>query len=262
MPDGLLSTVVGPLGVLASVLTSSRRVEALHRQVREMRQEGALLAASLQHDLRTPLTSILGCAEILRERHDHLSEERHEELLEIIVAQSRRLNDMIAEALSRHAGGPDVPLRLVPVEVGEICHRVAAAARIARGGEVVIEVEDDQVVTDEGRLERALLNLVDNGLKYAPVGEAVHIVGEGSSSVYTLTVADAGPGVAPEVVSALFTPYASDPERAGAVGLGLHSVASLVREVGGHVSYARQSGWTRFSIILPRIPGREEGSGG
>jgi signal transduction histidine kinase len=262
IPEGLLATVVGPLGVLASVLSSSRREEALHRHVREMRQEGALLAASLQHDLRTPLTSILGGAETLRERPEQLSEERRDELLEMIAAQSRRLNQMIAEALSRHAGGPDVPLRLALVDVREVCHRVAAAARTARGGEVVIEVEDDQVVTDEGRLERALLNLVDNALKYAPAGQAAHIVGGGSPSSYTLTVADSGPGVSPEVVSALFTPYASDPERTGGVGLGLHSVASLVRELGGHVSYARQSGWTRFSVILPRRRGDRAGSAG
>lgn len=257
-----LAWTIGPLGLLASLLVSSRREEARYKELREIRQEGALLAASLQHDLRTPLTSIMGCAQTLQERGESLPEERRAELLEIIVAQSRRLHEMIEEALSRHGGGADAPVRLAPVALRELCGRVAAAGRSARGGEIVIEVGPETVVTDQPRLERALLNLLDNALKYSPADEAVHIVGERSEGWYTITVADAGPGVSAEMVSALFTPYATDPGRAGGTGLGLHSVASLVRELGGHVSYARQSGWTRFSIALPEGDAAGEGPSG
>lgn len=260
--ENLMTGVIGPLGVLASVLVSSRREETLHRELHQIRQEGALLAASLQHDLRTPLTSIMGCAQTLQERGEELPEEHRAELLEIIVGQSRRLHEMVEEALTRHGGGADAPLRFAPADVRKVCHRVAAAARTARGGEVVIEVAPDTVVTDQARLERALLNLVDNALKYGPADEAVHVAGQQMAGWYTITVADAGPGVSPEMVSALFTPYATDPGRAGGTGLGLHSVASLVRELGGHVSYARQGGWTRFSIALPSDPSAGEGPSG
>ncbi|HET6770568.1 MAG TPA: ATP-binding protein [Actinomycetota bacterium] len=116
-------------------------------------------------------------------------------------------------------------------------------------------------MTDTARLERALLNLVDNALKYSPPGHAVHMLGESSDRGFVFTVADCGPGVNPSVVPTLFSAYATDPDRSDGLGLGLHSVAVLVEELGGRVRYARQAGWTRFSIHIPDLRGSEVAAG-
>lgn len=249
--DGEVELAMSAALVLASSHLSARREDEYRAEMRRSRQEGALLAAGLQHDLRTPLTSILGCARTLRERSEAVSPEQRRELLDIIADQATRLNEMVGEALSRHADGPDVPVRMRPVSPLVVAERVARAACSARPGEVAIDVVDVPLVTDEHRLERALLNLVDNALTYSPDDRPVQIVGTETGSFFTLTVADAGPGVAPEVVHALFTPYAHDPNRDGSTGLGLHSVSQIVAELGGRVTHERQSGWTRFTISLP-----------
>jgi signal transduction histidine kinase len=250
-----------PIAVLTSALVAGREVERLRHQLHRLRQERTLLAAGLQHDLRTPLTSILGCARTIRERFDVLKPDERDEMLDIMEAQGERLNAMIAHALNRESAGPHSPLRLATTNLGEAAARVASAARAGRPGQILIEVPEAFLVTDTARLERALLNLVDNALKYSPPGHAVHMLGESSDRGFVFTVADCGPGVNPSIVPTLFSAYATDPDRSDGLGLGLHSVAALVEELGGRVRYARQAGWTRFSIHIPDLRGTEVAAG-
>lgn len=253
----VLRRVVGPLDLLVATMLVMERQEGLEQELLRIQQDQALLEAGLQHDLRTPLTSIVGAAQTLLDRAATLTDDQRRELLEVVATQADRLNRMIGETLARHAAGPDVPVRMKLVDPLVVALRVSQAARSARGGEVAIDVEEASFLTDESRLERALLNLVDNGLKYAPDGTEVHVVGVRTGSTYTFTVADAGPGVAPEVAATMFSPYVTDPSRDDGTGLGLHSVAHLMEELGGKVSYARASGWTRFSLSIPWREARE-----
>ena len=250
-----------PIAVLTAALVAGREVERLRHELHELRQERTLLAAGLQHDLRAPLTSMLGCARTIRDRFDFLKPDERAELLDIMESQGERLNSMIAQALDRETVGPHAPLRLATANLGEVAGRVVRAARAGLTGEILIEVPEAFLVTDTGRLERALLNLLDNALKYSPPGHAVHLLGETSDRGFTFTVADCGPGVTPSVVPTLFSAYATDPNRSGGLGLGLHSVASLADELGGRVRYARQAGWTRFSLHIPDLRNREVGVG-
>lgn len=247
----VLRQAIGPLDLLVAAMAVMERQERLEQELLRIRQNQALLAAGLQHDLRTPLTSIAGAAQTLLDRAEGLSDEQRHELLGVITAQAARLNEMIGQTLARHATGPEMPVRMTLVDPLLVAKRVCQAARSARGGEVAIDVEPAPFVCDESRLERALLNLVDNALKYAPQGTEVHVVGTRAGDTYTFTVADAGPGVAPEVAAAMFSPYVTDPARDDGTGLGLHSVAHVMEELGGKVSYARSRGWTRFSLALP-----------
>jgi K+-sensing histidine kinase KdpD len=252
----VLERLAGPMALLAALLITGREVDALRRELHRIRQDHTLVMAGLQHDLRAPLTSIIGATGTVREIGDQLSERERDELLRMIADQAERLNAMIEDTLSKDARGPDSPVLLRPADVSAIVRRAVAAARYAREGELRMDVPEAIVVTDAERVERCLLNLLDNALKYAPADGAVHVVGEHTAGGVDLTVADAGPGVPSALVPTLFSPYATDQEREGGFGLGLYSASRIIGEIGGRVSYSRRDGWTRFTLHLPDRPAR------
>lgn len=141
------------------------------------------------------------------------------------------------------------------VALDELIQRVAAAGTVGRGGDVNVEAPELLITTDAHRLERALLNLLDNALKYAPSGAPVHIIVESSPSGATVTVADSGEGVAPDVLPRLFGAYATNSSRTDGTGLGLHSARRLAEDLRGRIDYSRVSGWTRFSVYVPDLEG-------
>jgi signal transduction histidine kinase len=244
---------VASVAAIAAIATTNREVDRLREELHRLRQERTLTAASLQHDLRTPLTSILGSARTLERRGPQLAREDGDHLLRVIAQQAERLTAMVSEAFAREISSPDAPPRLRRTNMRELAERVAAAARVARGGTIALQAEEGMIVTDPDRLERALLNLLDNALKYSPDGEPAHVVGERSGERYSFTVADSGPGVAADILPSLFAAFATDRSRPGGTGLGLHSVVRLARELGGNVSYSRQGEMTRFCLVVPDL---------
>ena len=237
--------------VLTQLEVHRRSIDRLRAELHEVQQDRSLMAATLQHDLRGPLTSIIGNVRTIQTRSDQLDPKTAEMLLDGVVLQSERLGRMLDETLDRTAGALTGPVRRMQVCVKSLCERVVSAAVTARAGKVVIETDDIDVTTDPDRLERALLNLVDNALKYSPPDVPVHLIVESVGSALSITVADNGAGVSPEVLPGLFGAYATDPHRDDGIGLGLHSVSNIIEEIGGRVGYARHSGWTRFTITLP-----------
>jgi signal transduction histidine kinase len=239
------------VGLLAQMIVLRRDIERLRQELHDLQQDRSLLTAGLHHDLKGPLTSILGSARTLIARYERLDDELRMDLLAGIVSRSERLNRMLTETLDRQSSDPNAPVRRMKADLKELTERAAAAAMSGRNGDVVVECEPICFVTDPDRLERALLNLLDNALKYSPPETAAYLIVEREGASVSLTVADNGPGVSPDVLPGLFTPYATDPTRTDGTGLGLHSVRILVEELGGRVGYARHSGWTRFTMTLP-----------
>lgn len=247
----ILQRVSAPVAVLAHVITQERvSFQHRHRAV-EADQEMSLLLAGLHHDLRTPLTGILGSAKTLIARDSQVSKEIRHELLESIVRQADRLTRMVGDTLDRdrHRDGP---VRLAKVRLSDLAERVAAAAMMGREGIVNVEAPDTEICVDGDRLERALLNLLDNALKYSPSGSPVFLIAEERDGWARFTTADNGPGVAHDILPRLFTAYASDTARTDGVGLGLNSAKQVIeQDLGGRLSYSRHEGWTRFVASVP-----------
>lgn len=251
--EGALRSTTAPIALLAHLIVHERELAELRNQLHDLGQERFLLAATVQHDLRSPLTAIAGSASTLEQRFHQLTDEERTYFLDCILRQSERLGRMINDAFLRESFGPNSPLRPQRVAIHELIERVAAAATVGRHGVVNVESQEVLVTTDTERLERALLNLLDNALKYAPIDSAVHIIVEPEDSGATITVADSGDGVDPHVLPRLFGAYATDPTRADGTGLGLHSARRLVDDLRGRIDYSRASGWTRFSVYVPHL---------
>lgn len=252
MNTEVLDVLSGPAFLMGEMIQVRHELDELSDRVRRERQDRALIAASLQHDLRTPLSSILGFARILRE-DENLDSDEVGELLDLMVSEAEHMAELVADGLRREAAGPDSPLKLAAVDPADVAANVAETARNSRHHELVIGVERGSIVTDGARLTRALLNLVDNALKYSPEDAPVRLSGGRDGEHYLFVVADSGPGVPDEMVSTLFQPYTTDPSRPDGTGLGLYSVATTARELGGRVSYARRGDWTTFSLWVPSL---------
>lgn len=236
------------------------RVEA-ERKLLHARALAAVgqVAASIAHEVGTPLGIILGRAKLLADRRD--CPETMRVNLETIVTQSERISRVVARMLSaaRPSHGVASGSSDVNVVVAELfaflepeCRRRRITARIdSCDGPVLAAIEAD-------RLFQALFNLSWNAIEAQPQGgelvlcvEAPPSDGDSKRRV-RVSVSDAGPGVPDEIARSIFEPFfTTKADRAG-TGLGLDIVSGIVREAGGAISLAESpGGGARFSISLP-----------
>jgi signal transduction histidine kinase len=211
----------------------------------------------MSHDLRTPLNAIIGFAQVLE--MDAVSAEQHDGLTHILRA-GRHLLEMINEVLdiSRIEAGR-LSLSLEPVKLGELVHSAVELVQplgARRNLSMTVDVAPGvYVLADRLRLNQVIFNLLSNAVKYNREGGMVKIEAQIVDTRVLIVVSDTGPGIAPENLERLFTPF----ERLGAeqsgvegTGLGLALVKGLVQAMNGstHVESVVGEG-SRFTVRLP-----------
>ena len=203
------------LPALASLLAVAVDRERLARQALEseaLRRSDALKTALLRavsHDLRSPLTAISTAVGGLPEREPRLDGADREQLLETIAVESQRLERLVANLLdlSRlQAGAADPVQELWTVDqlIAQALDQVAGADRI----EISIPDDVPVVLVDAIQIERALVNLLENALKFSPPESLVLVarhLRRGSDVV--IRVVDLGPGVPEEEFERVFEPF-------------------------------------------------------
>ena len=222
-------------------------------------ERDARFVSDATHELRSPLTTLAAAADVLRARASELPS-RARSALELVVAEIDRLREMVEELLelSRAEAGAD-PLRLEPVHVGELTLRVAT--RI--GGHAFIidlapDLDEHALLVDKRRVERILVNLIDNAESHGRGLVAVQACR--SNRVVRISVDDGGPGVAPGDRQMIFERFARGAKSGsrgteGGSGLGLALVAEHVRMHGGRVwvEDVPTGQGARFIVELPWI---------
>jgi CheY-like chemotaxis protein/two-component sensor histidine kinase len=204
----------------------------------------------MSHELRTPLNAILGFGQLLE--LEGLAQAQRDPLAQILKA-GRHLLDLINEVLdiARIESGrlsmsvEDVSVGDVVGEVLDLAAPMAAADRIALDARGLTS-SAWYAVADRQRLKQVLLNLVCNAVKYNVAGGRVEVRGlERIASVIRLEVSDTGPGIPPEKLSLLFSPF----ERVGSertaiegTGLGLAVSKRLVEAMGGRIGVESRLG--------------------
>jgi two-component system sensor histidine kinase KdpD len=223
-----------------------RRLSERAGEARELaamdRQRTALLAA-LGHDIRTPLAGIKAGVSTLRQSDVEWSADDRDELLATIEESADRLDSIVANLLDAsrlQAGAFSVSPRAVALD------EVVGAAVLALGDvaeKVRVDVPEDLplVQADPGLLERVLVNLIDNAVRYGGSAVVSATAGEFSAKV---RVADAGAGVPEEERARLFEPFARLGDRSGSsgVGLGLSVARGFAEAMGGTLIADRAEG--------------------
>ncbi len=217
--------------------------------------------ANVSHELRTPLASIRGYAETLLDGAlEDTANNRH--FVEIILSQSIRLNNiasdlLVLSELDSHA--PSVPPEHVPLlDVIESAIRTVESSAGLRQVRIIRGVCEECVVSGyRFRLEQALVNLMDNAVKFnKPDGQVQVECAHSVDGRVRLIVSDTGIGIPSEDLKRIFERFyrvdKARSRRVGGTGLGLSIVKETIERMGGTVSVESQLGrGTQFTIIFP-----------
>lgn len=205
-------------------------------------------SANVSHELRSPLTSVLGTAELLEGGQDRLPE-REAGLVTVLVHQVRRMSHMLLDLLEISRISADDPPQWESADLAALCRDVAAQ----RGVDPGVVVGDEPIVrTDARRLERIIGNLIDNAQQHA--GGVVQVLIQRDSIAVRILVDDAGPGIDEGIRERLFEPFTRGESHGhtDGAGLGLAIVREQAVILGGDVTVETSpSGGARFVATLP-----------
>jgi signal transduction histidine kinase len=209
------------------------------------------------HDLRSPITTILGLGVTLEAYADEISVERLRRTGASIRRQAERISRLADDLYEvSRLESQSLRLNLRPVSVSTAVEGALASQEDPAGVEVRVE-EGVSVLADARRLEQVVANLVENALVHG--APPVVVEATQSREGVEVSVSDSGPGIPDALVNTLFTRLgatASTADRPGA-GVGLFLVRGLVEAMGGRVTYeARQGGGCAFRLRLRKPPRR------
>jgi two-component system sensor histidine kinase KdpD len=250
--------------VISNLMERFRRTAAIEAQAQEVKLEmhkellrNALLS-SVSHDLRTPLTVLMGAASALLGDDGMLRPERRREYLETISQEASRLNRLVRNLLnmtSLESGTLRARTEWQPLEevVGVALRRLDEQLQ---GRPVRVEIAPDAwaATFDAVLIEQVFVNLVENAARYTPPGTAIAIRTAPVGAGVEVEVADDGPGVPPGEEEHVFEKFRRvGPDVQGGMGLGLTICRGIIEAHGGRIwCENRPGGGASFRFRLPQ----------
>ena len=250
------------LGAAFNEMADELEREASQRDQLDRMKDEFVLTAS--HELRSPLTSVQGFAELLMLEREKLSPAQAD-TVEIILDNSRHLvrllNDLLD--LARSDTGR-LAIHPVPTEVGPLVEDAARGLRAqteSAGQTLECEVEPGlpQIEVEPDRIRQVLVNLLTNAHEYCPKGASIRVTAARADDEVELAVSDDGPGMPEEQLDHIFDRFtrgdAGLTQRVGGTGLGLAISKSLVELHGGTIGVVSSPGrGSSFRVRLPAAP--------
>jgi signal transduction histidine kinase len=262
---GLMVDITGRKRAEEALRRSERKFSEAFRREREAAQRLRTLddmkntfLEAVSHDLRTPLTSILGSALTLEQAGHDLSRPDAADLVRRIAANARKLERLLGDLLDldRLQRGIVTPQRRA-TDLAELVERSVAGAENPDGRTIDVEAEPAMVSVDAAKVERIIENLVSNALRHTPPEAHVWVRASGRDGGLDLVVEDEGPGIPQELREAVFEPFRQAPGSSTAahspgVGIGLSLVRRFAELHGGRAWVdERPGGGASFHVFLP-----------
>jgi len=233
-----------------------RREREATQRLRSLDEMKNTFLEAVSHDLRTPLTSILGSALTLEGTALELPREDALDLVGRIAANARKLERLLGDLLDldRLQRGIIAPQRR-PTELASVVSRAIDESDDPHGHSVVADVAPGSFNLDAAKVERIVENLLSNALRHTTAGTQIWIRAEAAEGGVSITVDDAGPGVPEELRDAVFEPFRQAPGSSSGhspgVGIGLSLVRRFAELHGGRAGLdERDGGGASFRVFL------------
>jgi signal transduction histidine kinase len=244
------------------------QLEESNEKLKQLDEVKSRFFANISHELRTPLTLLLSPLETLLNRFKSAFDEETRDLLGTMQSNGMRLLKLINDLLDlvRLESGV-IMLKAEPLDLEKFIKGLASAARqMAHDKRITLDTYVDpavgMVMADPAKLEKMILNLQFNALKFTPAGGRIDVRAEKDGEQLVLTVKDTGMGIAeknlPHVFNRFWQADDSSRRKYQGVGIGLALVKEFTELHGGTVSVVSELGkGTTFTMLLPYVPASE-----
>lgn len=227
----------------------NRMADALEEKIHALEdaaQRQRDFTASFAHELKTPLTSVIGYADTLRSRT--LPQKQQMEAASYIFSEGKRLESMSFALLDLFALDRETP-EMQPVSVSQLCRELSQSVEYplkASGVSLRVQAEPCEIAAAPELLKTLLYNLIDNARKASKPGSSIELTGQRTKNGYCFAVQDHGSGIPEEALSRLTEPfYMVDKSRAraqGGAGLGLALCQKIAQAHGGTLTFESKEG--------------------
>jgi PAS domain S-box-containing protein len=233
-----------------------RREREATQRLRALDEMKNTFLEAVSHDLRTPLTSILGSALTLEQAGLDIPREDALDLLKRIAANARKLERLLSDLLDldRLQRGIVSPQRR-PTDLAMLVHQAVRESELLGEREVSIDADQVEANVDAAKVERIVENLLANAARHTPAGTPLWVRVAKEPMGVLILVEDAGPGVPDGMKEAVFEPFRQGnggPNPSPGVGVGLSLVARFAELHGGSAWVQdRPGGGASFRVYLP-----------
>ncbi|MEC9318773.1 MAG: PAS domain-containing sensor histidine kinase, partial [Pseudomonadota bacterium] len=249
--------IIGTLTDISERKAIEQNLRAAKDAANEANRAKSKLLSSITHEIKTPLTTILGIADILRYK---LANVEHRTSLRRLISAAEHLNHLVDDILTLSK----LESRALDVSIERVNpHRLIAEtidwfSEILETSETVIQCElldsPPKLDIDPIRFKQVLTNLLSNAIKYSPNNSKVKVIEAQTEQVYTITVKDEGWGIPPlyrERLFESFNRFGREQTAVEGTGIGLAICRELMNLMGGEVSYQPQEKGSLFILSFP-----------
>jgi signal transduction histidine kinase len=241
------------------------------RELREADRTKSEFVSMLAHELKGPMTTVLGFSQTLRQQWEKLDDGKRNHVLDIIHKEVGRLSRLVNDLLdvSRMESGT-LRYELEPIDLHEVVESLLTVHTSLRSEHAVIDQLPaglPKVMADKDRIRQVIINLLTNATRYSPERSTVtlgaDLVEEGGETFVRLSVTDEGIGISPHDVDRIFSKFAMLPKPSWTkkgTGLGLYITKGIVEALGGRIWVESEVGRGSTFYVTLRVAADESGS--
>lgn len=236
-------------------------INGLLERINDSYRLQARFVSDASHELRTPIAAIQGYANLL-DRWGKNDPEALQESIDAIKEEAANMKDLVEQLLFLARGDNNtMHLQIEQFDLGALAEIIHSETEMISGGHIFkLEISPTLIRADRGLVKQAARILIDNAIKYTPVGGEINLFVRTKDNLAYFTVQDSGIGIPPGDIPHIFDRfYRADESRAratGGTGLGLSIAKWVAERHGGHLEVlSREDFGSRISLVLPKNKG-------